>query len=83
MIGGPHLFLTEEAMRYPTAIIGMLACYVVAIVLQAIYTALCYFQNKNRDQKYGQVLESQADEAARSGFDDLTDMDNKYFRFAL
>ena len=83
MMGGPHLFLTEEAFRYPTAIIGMLICYIVTIILQVIYTALCYFQNKNRDHKYGQVLEGQADEAARSGFGDLTDMENKFFRFAL
>ena len=84
MIGGPHLFKSSEALRYPTAITGLLTSYGIAIVIQVIYTAICFFQNRTRDREYGEVLEIHTqDEAARRGFEDLTDMENKDFRFSL
>lgn len=84
MIGGPHLFKSSEALRYPTAIAGLLTSYGIAIVIQAIYTTFCFFQNRARNREYGEVLETQTqDEAARRGFEDLTDMENKDFRFSL
>ncbi|KAL1887597.1 hypothetical protein Sste5346_010098 [Sporothrix stenoceras] len=86
MIGGPHLFIASEALRYPTAIIGLLSSYGAAMLLQAAYTALCYFQNKARDEKYGRPTEADVrarEDAALRGFEDQTDMENKEFRFSL
>ncbi|KAL1896138.1 hypothetical protein Sste5346_004880 [Sporothrix stenoceras] len=86
MIGGPHLFIAKEALRYPTAIIGLLSSYGAAMVLQAMYTALCYFQNKARDEKYGRPADGgdrATDDGALRGFEDQTDMENKDFRFSL
>ena len=81
-IAGPHLFLASEAPRYPTAIRGLLGSYAGAMGLQILYTALGYFENLSKAKK---GLLSEADETQRAleGFEDLTDKENKHFRYQL
>ncbi|KAI1455017.1 MFS general substrate transporter [Annulohypoxylon moriforme] len=77
---GPHLFLSNEAPRYPTAIKGLLGTYCAAIVLQGLYTSWCWIDNRQRD-KLGQHAE--VEEELMEGFEDLTDKQNKHFRYRV
>lgn len=80
-IGGPHLFLDSEVPRYPTAIRGLLGAYVSLIVMAIGYWAWCWTANKQRDRQ-GTHGENLAVEGLE-GFDDLTDGENKHFRYRL
>ncbi|KAI1846987.1 hypothetical protein JX265_006816 [Neoarthrinium moseri] len=78
---GPHMFLPHESPRYPTAIRGLLGTYCAAIFFQAVYTTWCWVENKRRD-KLGMQAEA-FEEALLEGFEDLTDKENKHFRYKL
>ncbi|KAK5452970.1 hypothetical protein LTS15_007119 [Exophiala xenobiotica] len=80
-ITGPHLFLATEAPRYFTAIKGLLGTYCALIFFQVIYTTWCWFDNKARDKK---GLHAQREEEELfEGYDDLTDKQNKHFRYKV
>lgn len=74
---GPHLFFPMEAPRYRSALKGLLSCYCIAMVLQGIYMATSFMQNKRRDAK---GHHAQTTEEAKEGFEDRTDWENKHFR---
>ncbi|KAI0009221.1 MFS general substrate transporter [Xylariaceae sp. FL0662B] len=78
---GPHLFLPSEVPRYPSAIRGLLGTYCAAILFQGLYTLRCWIENKKRDRLglHGGAIE----EEMLEGFDDLTDKQNKHFRYRL
>jgi hypothetical protein len=81
-IAGPHLFLSSEAPRYPTAIKGLAGSYAGAMGLQIIYTSYCFFENRKKEKK-GLLHESNSTEEAMEGFDDLTDKQNRHFRYRI
>lgn len=81
-IAGPHLFLSDESPRYPTAIKGLAGSYGAAIGLQIIYTTLCWFENQNKKKK-GLISETHNTEEDLESFEDLTDKQNKHFRYSL
>lgn len=81
-IAGPHLFLPSEIPRYPTAIRGLAGAYGSAMGLQIIYTTYCYLENKRKEKK-GALSEVDATEEAMEGFEDLTDRQNKHFRYCI
>ncbi|KAI2784288.1 MFS general substrate transporter [Daldinia loculata] len=78
---GPHLFLSWEAPRYPTAIKGLLGTYCAVVFLQGLYTLWCWLDNRERDRLalHNEVTEAELLE----GFEDLTDKENKHFRYKL
>ncbi|KAH9886798.1 MFS general substrate transporter [Xylariomycetidae sp. FL2044] len=78
---GPHLFLPAEAPRYPTAIKGLLGTYCAAIIFQALYTVWCWMENRRRDRLglHAEIME----EELLEGFEDLTDKENKHFRYKI
>ena len=76
----PHLFLPKEAPRYPSAIWGLLGTYIALIVLQTVYTSWCWIENKRRDK---QGFHGEMEEELLQGFDDMTDKQNKHFRYHL
>jgi hypothetical protein len=80
-IVGPHMFLTSESPRYPTAIKGLLGTYCAVIFFQGIYTLWCWMENRRRDKlgMHAQVFE----EELLEGFEDLTDRENLHFRYRL
>ncbi|KAL7622222.1 hypothetical protein AAE478_007725 [Parahypoxylon ruwenzoriense] len=78
---GPHLFLPKEAPRYPTAIKALLGTYCAAIFFQGLYTLWCWLDNKERD-RLGLHAEAVEDQLLE-GFEDLTDKQNKHFRYKL
>ncbi|RDW79858.1 major facilitator superfamily protein-3 [Coleophoma cylindrospora] len=79
-IAGPHIFFAREVPRYPSAIKGLITCYAAVIVLQAIYTLTCAFQNRVRDK---QGLHAMVEQEALEGFEDLTDLENLHFRYTI
>ncbi|KAL4867609.1 hypothetical protein BDV12DRAFT_186539 [Aspergillus spectabilis] len=81
-IAGPHLFLPSEAPRYPTAIKGLAGSYGAAMGLQILYTAYCYLENRSK-QKMGLLDEGHSTEEALESFEDLTDKQNKHFRYRI
>ena len=81
-IAGPHLFLANEAPRYPTAIRGLAGAYVGAMGLQIIYTTYCWFDNRKK-QRQGLLDGASSGEEAMESFEDLTDKENKHFRYSL
>ncbi|KAJ5676038.1 MFS transporter [Penicillium macrosclerotiorum] len=81
-IAGPHLFIPLESPRYPTAIKGLAGSYAGAMGLQIIYTGYCYLENQ-RKQNQGLLDETNSTEEALEGFEDLTDKQNKHFRYRI
>ncbi|KAH8690122.1 MFS transporter [Talaromyces proteolyticus] len=81
-IAGPHLFLENEVPRYPTAIKGLAGAYAGAMGLQIIYTGYCYLENRKK-QKMGLLGEANIAEEAMESFNDLTDKQNKHFRYRI
>ncbi|KAM0809056.1 hypothetical protein AB5N19_09399 [Seiridium cardinale] len=78
---GPQMFRASESPRYPTAIKGLLGTYCAVIFFQGLYTLWCWIENKRRD-KQGMHAEA-SEEELFEGFDDLTDKENKHFRYKL
>ncbi|KAL4906381.1 hypothetical protein BDW74DRAFT_190114 [Aspergillus multicolor] len=83
-IAGPHLFLHAETPRYPTAIKGLAGSYAGAMGLQVIYTVYCAWENR-RKRRVGLLDEAavNAAEVAMEGFEDLTDRENRHFRYRI
>lgn len=50
--------------------------------LQIIYTSYCYLENRKK-QKKGLLGEASFGEEAMESFEDLTDKQNKHFRYRL
>jgi hypothetical protein len=50
--------------------------------LQIIYTAYCYFENRKKERE-GLLEGADSAEAAMEGFEDLTDKQNKHFRYRV
>jgi sugar phosphate permease len=68
---------TEQAEHYPTLFKALIAFISATFVLTLALRFLLIGKNKSRDQR-GLVLE---DDAARTGFEDLTDGENPNFRY--
>ncbi|KAF7297521.1 MFS general substrate transporter [Mycena indigotica] len=89
-IAGPHVLLQSEASAgYPTATKAMMAGYVVKTVCHVLLGAYMWNDNRLRDRvalKTGGELPSE-DERARlaeqEGMKDVTEFDNKWFRYVL
>ncbi|KAI2621964.1 MFS general substrate transporter [Hypomontagnella submonticulosa] len=78
---GPHLFLPWELPRYPTAIKGLLGTYCAVVLFQGLYILWCWLDNRERDRL---GLHTEVAEAEQlEGFEDLTDKENKHFRYKL
>ncbi|EXJ93191.1 hypothetical protein A1O3_01748 [Capronia epimyces CBS 606.96] len=80
-IAGPHMFLAKEIPRYFTAIKGLLGTYCALIVFQVIYTVWCVAENRARDRKG--LHAARQEEELLEGFEDLTDIQNKHFRYTI
>ncbi|KAH8697382.1 MFS general substrate transporter [Talaromyces proteolyticus] len=77
----PLAILTQEADRhYPTAFILFIAMTSFATCLVILLRFYLAWLNKRRDRKYGTVDDVAA---AATAFQDLTDRENKHFRYTL
>ncbi|KAL4735707.1 major facilitator superfamily domain-containing protein [Aspergillus similis] len=84
---GPQFFKSTEAPGYSTAYTTILACYVISIVMAAVFRVYLDWTNKRRDQAQGihidpeehREIDLQADEELDHV--DETDIQNQSFRY--
>ncbi|KAH7403005.1 major facilitator superfamily domain-containing protein [Cadophora sp. MPI-SDFR-AT-0126] len=81
-IAGPQTFITSEAPKYRTAYRAMLIAYSIKLVMAFILYVHMYMFNKKRDteQAASPVAEN---ETIELGMHDVTEIDNKGFRYIL
>jgi len=91
---GPQTFKDSEAPRYHSAYIAMLIGYVVKLVAITVLYVYMYLANKKRDREQevtgdgGEHLQTERDakvrrEGIEGGMLDMTELDNKAFRYVL
>jgi MFS family permease len=79
-IAGANIFFAREKPRYMSALTGLIVCYVGMVVVSAVLAVYMWWENKRRDRLYGA---GEDEIAVQEGFRDLTDGENKHFRYAL
>lgn len=78
-IVGPQLVRSQtRAEHYPELWLGLIICYIICIVSFAALYVVLYLANKKKD-----ALPENEEERQRLAFQDLTDMENPYFRYVL
>ncbi|KJK62536.1 Major Facilitator Superfamily protein [Aspergillus parasiticus SU-1] len=73
---GPLTFDARYAPRYDPGFEALIICFAIALVLSQVFRALMALQNHRRDQRFGPPT-------AECGLQDLTDKENKSFRYPL
>lgn len=73
----PQFFLESQDPTYTLGVAAIFGAYVLTIFAVLIYMFLCWRENKKRDELYGEVIVENRD----TDLQDLTDIDNKYFRY--
>ncbi|KAK9326707.1 major facilitator superfamily domain-containing protein [Lipomyces starkeyi] len=68
---------TETTMHYPSAFIPIMVMMALTFVLLTLYRMYLFHLNKMKDS----VILVDADAAARTGFLDITDLENENFRY--
>ncbi|KAG7886135.1 hypothetical protein KL936_005052 [Ogataea polymorpha] len=83
---GPFCFTSEDAPKYTKALATNLGCFCACFVIAVLLRLYLIWQNRRRDAKYGPVAELTEDERQQgiiNGMKDLTDTENKEFRYVL
>ncbi|KAK5170521.1 uncharacterized protein LTR77_005109 [Saxophila tyrrhenica] len=87
---GPFLFLPEEAPRYLSAIKALCGIYGASMVFTAAIGVIMYMKNRKRDriarqesEDYEAPAEVSWTDVGEGAFRDLTDGENKHFRYRL
>ncbi|EXJ80670.1 hypothetical protein A1O3_06954 [Capronia epimyces CBS 606.96] len=83
---GPQTFKDSEAPRYHSAYIAMLVGYVVKLVAVVVLYIYMFLENKRRDRDaaaVGVLTAHEEKEAIEHGMHDVTELDNKGFRYTL
>lgn len=81
-IVGAEIFYTKEAPKYVTGMKGLISSYACMMFLSIVYYAMMLYRNKSRDKCYGKLTPELEREGIVNGFKDMTDFENKYFRYA-
>nr|OQO25007.1 hypothetical protein B0A51_06856 [Rachicladosporium sp. CCFEE 5018] len=83
---GPQTFRESEAPRYPSAYIAMLVGYSVKLTAVIVLYVYMWTVNKKRDREAtieGESTEEIERAAIDRGMHDVTELDNKGFRYVL
>ncbi|KAK5111340.1 hypothetical protein LTR62_005180 [Meristemomyces frigidus] len=83
---GPQTFRASEAPHYHSAYIAMLVGYTVKLFMVVVLYFYMWSVNKKRDREVlaaGLTAEDQGREAIERGMHDMTELDNKGFRYSL
>ncbi|TDZ33967.1 putative transporter [Colletotrichum spinosum] len=78
---GPQFFLSSQAPTYSLGIASMMFAFALMSVSGMAYYFLCVFENKRRDSKYGPPEDNAVQAGIESEKRDLTDGENKHFRY--
>jgi ACS family allantoate permease-like MFS transporter len=76
---GPQTFQSNQAPKYTSGVVAMLACYCASIVVLLGYWWVAAWENKRRDRKYGKP--EAVHEGTAEGFVDVTDQKQPDFRY--
>ncbi|ODQ63430.1 MFS general substrate transporter [Nadsonia fulvescens var. elongata DSM 6958] len=79
---GSNIFLAKEAPRYYSAMTGLIACYVGMFLLGGLLKYYMTWDNRKRDLE-NEDSEEAREKAILDGFSDLTDKQNRGFRYSL
>ena len=84
-IVGPFMYPPTEAPRFMTAIKALVGVYVALVLFTALIGFIMWRSNKRRDAeaRSANVVESASPTGDESGFLDLTDRENRSFRYTL
>jgi sugar phosphate permease len=77
---GPFVVKASEAPTYKGATIGLLVGYSIKLLCHLALLGYMFFSNRRRDSKYGRPDKERSDEA---GMQDMTEYQNKDFRYVL
>ncbi|KAI1338196.1 MFS general substrate transporter [Xylariaceae sp. FL0016] len=84
---GPQTFIETEAPRYTSAYIAILVGYSVKTAMVVVLYVYMWSVNKKRDREAvvpgSHLTEEQEKEAIEKGMQDVTELDNKGFRYVL
>lgn len=83
---GPQTFIDSEAPFYHSAYVAILVGYCVKTVMVVVLYMYMWRENKRRDREAGLMPASQVEqekEAIEAGMHDVTEIDNKGFRYVL
>lgn len=80
---GPNIFFARQSPKYYSAMIGLITSYCGLMALGVSYRLILMRRNSNRDKEQGELTEELEKEAVLNGFKDLTDFENRGFRYAL
>lgn len=80
---GADIFYANEAPKYTSAIVGLITCYSGMMVIGIGYRFLLIHRNKKRTYEQGEYNDEIAKQAVIDGFNDLTDFENRGFRYAI
>ncbi|KAI0378717.1 MFS general substrate transporter [Hypomontagnella monticulosa] len=84
---GPQTFIDSEAPFYTSAYIAMLTGYCVKTIMVIVLYLYMWTANRKRDREAAvngsRLSEEQEKEAIEQGMHDVTELDNKGFRYVL
>lgn len=83
---GPQTFIATESPKYNSAYIAMLVGFTGKLVAIMILYWYMWAENKKRDREQaqrGEASEIEDVEAIEKGMHDITEIDNKGFRYTL
>ncbi len=83
---GPQTFKTSDAPAYHSAYVAMLIGYIIKLVSIIVLYLYMYLANKKRDSEAATSGVDGIDEekeAIERGMHDVTELDNKGFRYSL
>lgn len=80
---GANIFYAYQAPKYISGMIGLITSYVGIMVLAILYRFLLVWRNKSRDKEQNGYSEETARQAILDGFKDMTDKENRGFRYSL
>lgn len=81
-ICGSKIMYAQEAPRYDSGMKGLITCYSGMMFLCIVYYVMMFYRNKKRNAMYGELTQEDVKEGVINGFNDLTDYENKHFRYA-
>ncbi|KAM7211427.1 Major facilitator superfamily domain containing protein [Rhypophila decipiens] len=84
-IVGPLMVRSQSrAQHYPELWLGLIICYIICIIASiSLYVVLARANKKKERALLEQGLENDQAERAKLAFQDLTDLQNPYFRYVL
>lgn len=81
---GPQTFKDNEAPGYHSAYIAMLVGYIVKLLSVVVLYIYMWSVNKKRDREQAGMSEEEREkEAVEAGMRDMTELENKGFRYIL